>query len=99
MMNKFFSYSYRIVLLLSIIYIWGLMYWAHKSEYDENYGFFIVAMLISFIITLSIVVGWIWKRITMVKHKFFWIIISSASIFRIYFIVYICLSVFYWPIL
>lgn len=38
--NMIFYYSYRLMLFFLAVLIWILMYWAYKSDYDENYGYY-----------------------------------------------------------
>jgi len=73
-MNMIFFYSYRLILVFLAVFIWFLMCWAHRGDYDENYGYFINAMLMSIASSLIIIVGWIWKRKLVIKNKIFGII-------------------------
>ena len=63
--------GFKITLVLAILYIWLLMYWAHISPYDENYGYAINAMLISLVLTIIITIGLIRKKKFFIHNKLF----------------------------
>ncbi len=52
------------------IWVWVMMYYVGKAQYDENYGYFIYTILNSTAITLLIIIGWIKKRRVVIKNKF-----------------------------
>jgi hypothetical protein len=78
------KYLYKSILLIGAGLMWFLMFLASKSEYDENYGYFIYSMLISIILTLVIVIGWLWKRKVVRENKVlniaFLLLASPASL-------------------
>lgn len=89
-MNMIYFYIYRLILFFLTVYIWVLMHSAHKSGYDENYGYFINAMLISIGLTIIIVVGWILKRKLVIQNKLYGIVfLIIASPVSILFFIYL----------
>ncbi len=89
-MKAFTVFGFRIILLCFMIFIWVLMYWAHKSDYDENYGCFINAMLISIASSVVVVIGWIWKKEFVLRNKIVGVMfLIFASPLSILFFVYL----------
>ena len=83
------KYWYSVILLLSITFIWYLMFLAKYEEYDTNYGLAIDAFVMSFVLLLLIVILWFTKRETIKSNKIITILtfITSSPISIILFII------------
>ena len=60
---------YKVSIVMIILITWLLMYTAHISEYDVNYGYFIYSMLISTLTIMGIVVLWFKRRIIIKENS------------------------------
>jgi hypothetical protein len=78
------NYIYRIVLLIALIVIWSDLYYAHISGYDENYGYFINAILISSVLTIAMIITYIVKvkmtKIDVIYSIIFLVLASPVTI-------------------
>lgn len=64
-MNRFFNIS----LLVIFCVVWLNMYWANLAEYDQNYGYFIWSMILSFLTCLTIIILFFVRREFIKKSK------------------------------
>ncbi|MDQ0636543.1 hypothetical protein QF042_000108 [Pedobacter sp. W3I1] len=78
------NYIYRIVLLIALIVIWSDLYYAHISGYDENYGYFINAILISSVLTITMIIAYFVKikkeKIDIISSIIFLVLASPVTI-------------------
>lgn len=78
------NYIYRAVLFIALIVVWVDMYQAHTIAYDENYGHFINAILISSVLTIAMVIAYFVKfkttRIDIVYSVIFLVLASPVTI-------------------
>ncbi len=80
--------EYPFVLIIGMTIIWSLMIVAKFSQYDTNYVYFALALLISFLITAFIIGVWLYKPEIYKKCEIFTysFIITSSPISLILFI-------------
>jgi hypothetical protein len=83
-----FRKAYRMTLIFTIITIWILTIAAKFSEYDENYGLIINALLISLIAFIAILVSYVKRKTDVIKEKYitFTYLITSSPLSIILFI-------------
>jgi hypothetical protein len=90
-----FNYIYRIILFIALIVIWLDLYYAHISEYDENYGYFINAVLTSSVLTIAMIIAYFVKvKITKIDiiYSIIFLVLASPVTIMAFIWLYQCIA-------